>query len=94
MTDTTELAGAPEPAKRRGLTTMRLAELKDVAAGLGIPGTEKMRKGDLITAIRERQGGSAPRARSSAPSAAESAAPASAPATASTSRHWSKASSA
>ncbi|GMA38692.1 transcription termination factor Rho [Mobilicoccus caccae] len=61
MTETTELAGTPEPAKRRGLTAMRLAELQDVAAGLGISGTGKMRKGDLIAAIRERQGGAAPR---------------------------------
>ena len=59
MTDTTELTATPEPAKRRGLTAMRLAELQDVAAGLGIPGVQKMRKGDLITAIRERQGGAA-----------------------------------
>ncbi|WP_312721981.1 transcription termination factor Rho [Mobilicoccus sp.] len=72
MTDTTELTATPEPAKRRGLTAMRLAELQDVAAGLGITGTEKMRKGDLITVIRERQGGTASRgsARSAAPQTA------------------------
>jgi len=69
VTDTTELTATPEPAKRRGLTAMRLAELQDVAAGLGITGTEKMRKGDLITVIRERQGGTA--SRGSARSAAQ-----------------------
>ena len=62
MTDTTELAGTAEPAKRRGLTAMRLAELQDVASGLGLTGTEKTRTGDPIAVIRERQGGgSAPR---------------------------------
>nr|WP_141789993.1 transcription termination factor Rho [Oryzihumus leptocrescens] len=40
---------------------MRLAELQGLATSLGITGTAKMRKGDLLTAIRARQaGGSAP----------------------------------
>ncbi|HET7660755.1 MAG TPA: Rho termination factor N-terminal domain-containing protein, partial [Oryzihumus sp.] len=42
---------------------MRLAELQGLATSLGITGTAKMRKGDLLTAIRARQaGGSAPAA--------------------------------
>ncbi|WP_449727778.1 transcription termination factor Rho [Gephyromycinifex aptenodytis] len=79
MTETTELAGAAP--KRRGLTAMRLAELQEVAAGLGISGTAKMRKGDLITAIRERQGGassapsSAPEPSSAPPAAQQQSAP-------------------
>ncbi|MDO5629910.1 MAG: Rho termination factor N-terminal domain-containing protein, partial [Mobilicoccus sp.] len=75
MTDTTTTAGATEPVKRRGLTAMRLAELQDVAAGMGISGTATMRKGDLITAIRERQGGPAPRTRSVAAESAPEVAP-------------------
>ena len=44
MTDTTELApagaaGASAAPKRRGLTAMRLAELQDLASGMGIQGT-------------------------------------------------------
>ncbi|SDN20200.1 transcription termination factor Rho [Actinacidiphila guanduensis] len=58
---------ATAPARRRrsgtGLEGMVLAELQQVAAGLGIKGTARMRKGQLIETIRERQaGGSAPAA--------------------------------
>ncbi|MGN6634740.1 MAG: transcription termination factor Rho, partial [Oryzihumus sp.] len=66
MTDTTELVATPEGSggttrRTGGLSTMRLAELQGLAASLGITGTAKMRKGDLLTAIRARQaGGSAP----------------------------------
>jgi transcription termination factor Rho len=46
-------------AKRRsgGLSGMVLPELQAVAADLGISGTARMRKGQLIEAIKERQGG-------------------------------------
>ncbi|WP_106849465.1 transcription termination factor Rho [Blastococcus sp. Marseille-P5729] len=66
MTDTTQQvdAAASEtaaPAKRArrgtGLSGMVLPELQQMAAGLGISGISKMRKGDLIAAIKERQGG-------------------------------------
>ena len=67
MTDTTE-AGVGTAPKRRGLTTMRLAELQQLAGTLGIPGTSAMRKGDLITAIREVEGAGRPAARSRAAS--------------------------
>ncbi|HET7475748.1 MAG TPA: transcription termination factor Rho [Dermatophilaceae bacterium] len=65
MTDTIELApvadsGAGEPPARGGsLSSMRLAELQSLAAGLGLTGVARMRKGDLVTAIRARQGGTA-----------------------------------
>lgn len=88
MSDTTDLMGAADtsvdasaPAagaatKRRrtgtGLDGMVLAELQQVASGLGIRGTARMRKSQLIEVIKEAQaGGSAPKA---APSAAAGAA--------------------
>ena len=89
MTDTTTLEAAP--ARRSGsLTAMKLAELQGLASSMGITGTAKMRKGDLVDAIKTRQnGGSAPAATSSRSSVTstsdqQSAAPAasSAPATA------------
>ncbi|MET9321520.1 transcription termination factor Rho [Streptomyces sp. NPDC003038] len=84
MSDTTDLMGAADtnvdasaPAagaatKRRrtgtGLEGMVLAELQQVASGLGIRGTARMRKSQLIEVIKEAQagGGSAPKAASSA----------------------------
>ncbi|HEX7461520.1 MAG TPA: transcription termination factor Rho [Dermatophilaceae bacterium] len=50
--------GADETPKRvGGLSTMKLAELQGLAGGLGLTGTAKMRKGDLVIAIRARQSG-------------------------------------
>ncbi|MFD3324050.1 transcription termination factor Rho [Streptomyces sp. NPDC058701] len=83
MSDTTDLMGAADtsvdasaPAagaatKRRrtgtGLDGMVLAELQQVASGLGIRGTARMRKSQLIEVIKEAQaGGSAPKAASPA----------------------------
>ena len=50
-------------ARRGGLAGMLLPQLRGLAAELGIKGTSGMRKGDLISAIKDRQGGgsSAPR---------------------------------
>jgi transcription termination factor Rho len=68
VTDTTDLVATPDQGSgettRRsgGLSTMRLAELQSLATSLGITGTAKMRKGDLVTAIRTRQSGGAPAA--------------------------------
>ncbi|PFG20302.1 transcription termination factor Rho [Serinibacter salmoneus] len=60
MTETTDTA-----ARSGGsLSTLRLAELQKLAGEMGISGTGKMRKSDLVTAIREARGGSAPRRRS------------------------------
>ena len=58
-------ASGAAPKRRRsgtGLEGMVLAELQQVASGLGIKGTARMRKSQLIETIKERQagGGSAP----------------------------------
>ena len=50
---------ADAPGRRRGgtgLSAMLLSELQSLAGSLGITGTGRMRKNDLIAAIRERQG--------------------------------------
>lgn len=47
------------PRRRGGLSGMVLAELRQLAGELGIE-TTGLRKGDLIAAIKERQGGAAP----------------------------------
>jgi transcription termination factor Rho len=79
VTDTTDLAAAPAadetPRRSGGLSTMRLAELQGLASSLGLSGTAKMRKGDLVTAIRARQSG-APAASAPSTSGPEAAAPA------------------
>ncbi len=87
MSDTTDLMGvtdsaapatdasaAPTTRRRRGtgLDGMVLAELQQVASGLGIRGTARMRKSQLIEVIKEAQaGGSAP-AKASGDSTTES----------------------
>lgn len=95
MSDTTELlsdasgAGdtptraAAKPRARRsgtGLSAKVLPELQKMAAELGISGTGRMRKSQLIAAIQEKQGGgsgdSAPAAPAEAPVATAEAAPA------------------
>ncbi|MFD7911437.1 transcription termination factor Rho [Streptomyces sp. NPDC059752] len=74
MSDTTDLMGAADtsvdtsapaagaaPKRRRtgtGLDGMVLAELQQVASGLGIRGTARMRKSQLIEVIKEAQAGS------------------------------------
>ncbi|MFI7545808.1 transcription termination factor Rho [Actinoplanes sp. NPDC049599] len=83
MSDTTDVTsgvsdvaddGATTAAvtKRRrggtGLSAMLLPELQSLAASLGISGTARMRKGELITAISERQNGAAPAASAKATS--------------------------
>ncbi|WP_312858451.1 Rho termination factor N-terminal domain-containing protein, partial [Pseudonocardia pini] len=56
----TEPAGdAAAPKKRGGLSAMVLADLRQLAGELNVPDIAGMRKGDLIAAIKERQGGSA-----------------------------------
>ncbi|MFE2147364.1 transcription termination factor Rho [Streptomyces sp. NPDC059456] len=88
MSDTTDLMGAADtnvdtsapaaaaaPKRRRsgtGLDGMVLAELQQVASGLGIRGTARMRKSQLIEVIKEAQAGSsAPKAAAPAADAAE-----------------------
>jgi transcription termination factor Rho len=56
--DQTPQPDAPATPKRRpgGLSGMVIADLRSLAKELGISDTTGMRKGDLIAAIRERQG--------------------------------------
>jgi transcription termination factor Rho len=88
VSDVADGAGTTATATKRrrggtGLSAMLLPELQSLAASLGISGTARMRKGELITAITERQSGgsaaeSAPRPRVSQPRAG-AAAPAAEP---------------
>jgi transcription termination factor Rho len=48
---------SPAPKRRGGLSGMVLADLRQLAGELNIPDIAGMRKGDLISAIKERQGG-------------------------------------
>ncbi|MFE4331997.1 MULTISPECIES: transcription termination factor Rho [unclassified Streptomyces] len=52
-----------------GLDGMVLAELQQVASGLGIKGTARMRKGQLIEVIKEAQAGSSAAPKAAAPAA-------------------------
>ncbi|HEU4910268.1 MAG TPA: transcription termination factor Rho [Actinomycetes bacterium] len=75
--DTTASKPARKPTRKGGgLSGMVLAELQALASELGISGTARMRKGQLIEAITERQsGGSAPAAASVPPARTEDRAP-------------------
>ncbi|MEW1691698.1 transcription termination factor Rho [Streptomyces sp. NPDC091265] len=71
-----EGAATGTTARRRrsgtGLDGMVLAELQQVASGLGIKGTARMRKSQLIEVIKEAQAGSsAPKAKAAAAAPAE-----------------------
>ncbi|KUL36257.1 transcription termination factor Rho [Streptomyces sp. NRRL F-4489] len=73
---TTPATDAPAPATTRrrrsgtGLEGMVLAELQQIASGLGIKGTARMRKSQLIEVIKERQAaGSGTAAKADAPAA-------------------------
>ncbi|HET7761469.1 MAG TPA: transcription termination factor Rho [Phycicoccus sp.] len=61
MTDTTTLeataSSGSSPRRSGALSAMRLAELQGLASSMGISGTAKMRKGDLVAAIKARQNG-------------------------------------
>ena len=67
MTDTTTLDTAStqdeKPRRSGALSTMKVAELQGLAASMGITGTAKMRKNDLVTAIKDRQSGGSAAAR-------------------------------
>ena len=56
MTDTTTLEAATTtvsaPRRSGSLTAMKLAELQGLASSMGISGTGKMRKGDLVEAYK------------------------------------------
>ncbi|MFG3118600.1 transcription termination factor Rho [Streptomyces sp. NPDC048197] len=75
-TPATDAPAAPATTRRRrsgtGLDGMVLAELQQVASGLGIKGTARMRKSQLIEVIKERQaGGSGTAAKADASTEAE-----------------------
>lgn len=63
MTDTTDNAqsGAGRTAGTGALSSMRLAELQALAGDLGVKGTSRMRKSDLVDTIREKTGGATKR---------------------------------
>ena len=71
MSDTheAESTAAPTNGRRKGLSGMLLPELQTLAGDLGITGTAKMRKGELIEAIQAKQGGGARSGAASAPEA-------------------------
>jgi len=52
-------AGAGDAPKKRGggLNSMLIADLKSMAAGMGIPGAGAMKKAQLVAAIKSAQGG-------------------------------------
>jgi transcription termination factor Rho len=52
-------SAAPRSSDRGGddLSKLRVSDLQGLAQRLGIPGTGRMRKGDLVAAILQRQGG-------------------------------------
>ncbi|MEP6798376.1 MAG: Rho termination factor N-terminal domain-containing protein, partial [Lapillicoccus sp.] len=84
MTDTTDLAAPAETSGkavrsgRSGLSAMNVADLKGLAGQLGIRGTTKMRKDDLVAAIAAHQSGQRPaRDERSAPPGGPSPEPAS-----------------
>jgi transcription termination factor Rho len=82
VTDTTEIAAAaPASTGTVDLSTLRLPQLQAVASQLGISGTGRMRKSELLEAIQIRQNGGSPAAASAAPARASrrAAAPAGAP---------------
>lgn len=63
---------ATKPAKKSGgLSSMLLADLKSMAAGLGIAGAGSMKKAQLVDAIRALQSGSGPAQSAPAPAQPE-----------------------
>jgi transcription termination factor Rho len=83
VTDTTEIAAAaPASSGTVDLSTLRLPQLQAVASQLGISGTGRMRKSELLEAIQTKQNGGSPAAAAAAAPARTSrraAAPAGAP---------------
>ncbi|MEU4425155.1 Rho termination factor N-terminal domain-containing protein, partial [Actinoplanes sp. NPDC024001] len=72
VSDVADGAGTTATATKRrrggtGLSAMLLPELQSLAASLGISGTARMRKGELIAAITERQSGGTAAAAEPAP---------------------------
>ncbi|RCG30905.1 transcription termination factor Rho [Sphaerisporangium album] len=78
----TRAAARPRRRSGTGLAAMVLPELQALASSLGISGTGRMRKSQLIAAIQEKQGVTADGASATAETAAAAPAPAAAPAAA------------
>jgi transcription termination factor Rho len=68
-TPTDDVADRPRRRRAGGLDGMVLAELQQLAGSLGISGTGRMRKSQLVEAIRLAQGGGAGRTDGSGPAA-------------------------
>ncbi|MET0789000.1 MAG: Rho termination factor N-terminal domain-containing protein, partial [Cellulomonas sp.] len=64
MTDIIEPAVSTSggSARSAGISALRLPELQAMASELGVKGTSKMRKGDLVQAISDARGGGRPQA--------------------------------
>lgn len=64
MTDIIEpaVSSSGGSARSAGISALRLPELQAMASELGVKGTSKMRKGDLVQAISDARGGSRPQA--------------------------------
>lgn len=58
---------ASNDRRQGGLSGMLLSELQSLAGSLGLTGTARMRKSDLIAAIQERQAAGTPRPRGAVP---------------------------
>ncbi|RHA38078.1 transcription termination factor Rho [Cellulomonas rhizosphaerae] len=58
MTDTIEPAVSTSGGSTQSISALRLPELQALASGLGVKGTSKMRKSDLVEAISAARGGS------------------------------------
>jgi transcription termination factor Rho len=67
VTDTTEIAAAGPATGTVDLSTLRLPQLQAVASQLGIVGTGRMRKSELLEAIQTRQNGGSAAAAPTAP---------------------------
>ncbi|PFG40691.1 transcription termination factor Rho [Georgenia soli] len=75
MTETVDAPNTGTAGSRRGsLTTLRLPELQALAGEMGLKGTAKMRKSDLVAAIREARGDGNGAGRTAAPKQSDSAA--------------------
>ncbi len=60
-----------KPRRASGLSGMVLPELQQMAGSLGISGAGKMRKAELVEAIKSAQSGSAPSSASADPAAVD-----------------------
>ncbi|MYM19414.1 transcription termination factor Rho, partial [Brevibacterium sp. 5221] len=71
MSETT----TPDTVRSGSLTGLRLPQLQEMAAGLGIKGYRRLRKGELIDAIQSAGSGAAPAAAPQRQAPAAAAAP-------------------